>query len=179
MKINKRSRKRMWLYVIGGLLLVSVIGVIALFALRTFSPERYENTDTNLSPPTDEQVEAGRDIKEDSLQPIPEKTSPETENTATGAPPTSVVLTAVTKTDTVVQIRSLIETVTRSGTCKLTLTKDQLRVAKTAEVQALASSSTCQGFDIPLNELSPGTWQIFLEVSIEGNSASTIGSIDI
>jgi hypothetical protein len=44
----------------------------------------------------------------------------------------------------------------------LTLSKNGQTVTKTAAVQALASESTCQGFDIPTSELSPGTWSLTL-----------------
>lgn len=86
----------------------------------------------------------------------------------------TVIFSATNQTDTTLQIRALIEAVLGSGQCVLTLTSGSTTLTKTASVQALASSSTCTGFDIPLTELSAGEWQLNLVVT----SGSSKGSVE-
>jgi energy-coupling factor transporter transmembrane protein EcfT len=86
----------------------------------------------------------------------------------------TVIFSATNQTDTTLQIRALIEAVLGSGQCTLTLTSGSTTVTKTASVQALASSSTCTGFDIPLTELPAGEWQLNLVVT----SGSSKGSVE-
>jgi cytoskeletal protein RodZ len=63
-----------------------------------------------------------------------------------------------------------------AGTCtlKLTSTTSSAIVTKTVPTIDNPSSSSCQGFDIPLSELSSGKWQI--NVQIKNNNKS--GEID-
>lgn len=86
-----------------------------------------------------------------------------------------VSITHVSKMSGKIRINTLIEAVTDKGTCILKLTKGAEEVRKTAGIQPLASSSTCKGFDIPLSELSDGTWKIILTVTT-GNLVGTATS---
>lgn len=76
------------------------------------------------------------------------------------------------------QVRVTIDRVLSSGTCSLTLTgASGTTVSRTAELAANPSSSTCQGFNIPVAELSSGKWTIMLDVSsgdLSGTASSEI-----
>jgi hypothetical protein len=84
-----------------------------------------------------------------------------------------VTITSANQNESTLQIRALIGAVEDTGVCTLTLTSTgKTPVTKTANVQALASTSTCQGFDMPVSELSTGTWHLHIEYS----SSALIGS---
>ena len=76
------------------------------------------------------------------------------------------------------RLRYLISTV-GTGTCNLSLTKNGKVVTKLADVQSLASGSTCQGFDIPMSELSSGIWNANLKVTIGPNTQTLTHTITI
>jgi hypothetical protein len=46
------------------------------------------------------------------------------------------------------------------------MTKDGSNYSTSVDIQALASSSTCKGFDVPLSQLSSGTWNISIDISV-------------
>lgn len=64
------------------------------------------------------------------------------------------------------QIRVLINQLLTSGTCKLTLTNgDGKTYSASADVASNPSSATCQGFNVPLNQLGSGNWNISISVT--------------
>lgn len=111
-------------------------------------------------------------------------TSPKTpDNNDSPNKPTSdkvgVTITSITTNDNAVQVRSLIEAVTSSGSCTLTFSKNGTNVVKTSGIQALPSSSTCKGFSIPLGELSKGTWNVTLNVTADNKTGSATASFEV
>lgn len=71
-----------------------------------------------------------------------------------------------------ISIRSVISgATTNNGTCKLILTKGLSVVTKTSDTYALPSTSTCKDFNINKSELSTGTWQVELTVTISGKES--------
>lgn len=126
----------------------------------------------NYDKATKEQQDAGSTIKKDSV----------TGGSDNQVPPTApgntkkniqVTITAANQNGSTLQIRALISAVEDTGTCTLTLTQPgKTAVTKTASTQALASASTCKGFDVPTSELSTGTWQALINY----DSPALIGS---
>lgn len=138
----------------------------------------------DTKPPTKEQTQAGNTLKTDIVNedraaqgkpPIP-GTNSSSSSTTTNAQ-LDVTITAANQNGSVVNIRSLISTVTSNGTCTLTLTKDTSTVTKTAGIQPLANASTCKGFDIPTSELSQGTWHISLTISSGSKTGTASGNV--
>lgn len=78
-------------------------------------------------------------------------------------------------------IRLTINQYLTSGSCELALTSaDGQVITKTAPVVASASTSTCQGFDIPLSELSSSnSWQISINISAEYKKGTITGDISL
>lgn len=127
--------------------------------------------DIDYNPPTSEQIEAGNDKKTETIE--NETTSPQPVSTLT------VSLTASQQNGSVVQIRTLLDSVVSGGTCQLELTKGSTTIKRTASIQALSSSSTCQGFDIPTSELSAGTWNITVSAISGSATGNTKGSVTV
>ena len=158
------------------ILLVSVIFLLVVMAVlayvyalngNLFGWKIAQNTPTtiNYGPPTPNQLQNGTTIKSNNASPNstsgsdqPSAPTPISESSQKSV---SVSITAANQNGPTLQIRVLIGVVENKGACTLTLEQTgQKTVTKTAGTQALASSSTCQGFDIPITELSTGVWHI-------------------
>lgn len=140
-----------------------------LFGWSPLADNKSKGSSINYDKPTKEQKQTGDDTKKQTV--TKEEAKPNTGGSdqtpapnpqPSGKSKVNMMISAANQNGALLQVRSLISTVTNSGTCTITLTKAGQTVAKTAGVQALASDSTCQGFDIPTSELSPGTWQVAL-----------------
>lgn len=167
---------------------VLIIGIFAtvyyLYGLKgsLFGWSAYPKTSTIYSPPTSDQTKNGQQIKNQSIQNNQAKPGssgsdqpPDPTTQSSGKSVVEMSITAANQTDTALQIRSLISTVDASGICTLTLKADigSSVITRTAGTQALSSTSTCKGFDIPTTELSPGNWQI----TISYETANLMGSV--
>lgn len=141
-----------------------------------------ETPSTNLNTPTDEQIKAGNDIKNENVKKTDENTNtPPTPSSNPGSnkQDVEVIITAANQNSGTLQIRTQISRVVNTGQCTLNLTKSGKTVTKTADVQALATTSTCKGFDIPVSELSTGSWNATLtyESDTLSGTASTVVTI--
>lgn len=90
----------------------------------------------------------------------------------------SIIITASSQNDSNYQIRTLISAVV-TGNCTLTLTKGSSTVSKTTDISTFAQSSTCKGFDIPLTELSKGTWTVNIKFESADVSGETSAEIEV
>jgi len=186
MEIKRKNRRNK--------VIISTVGVALLIALGAyayyiFSPKDNKSTTqstVNLSPATDEEKAAGNQAKSsnaDTASNDATKTDTSTTTTTPGtanSPATvSIQTTASAQNGSTYQLRYLINTVVDGATCTLTLTQGSSTVTKTATTQALAQSSTCQGFDIPTSSLAKGSWQATMEVSGKGITGSTTSTIQV
>lgn len=62
-------------------------------------------------------------------------------------------------------IRTTIDQTLGSGSCALTLTNGQKTVTRNSGIIQNPSSSTCEGFNIPVSELGSGNWNIEITVT--------------
>ena len=129
--------------------------------------------DTNYKPPTDDQKLEGERIKERSVDQSDETTTP-----STGKMKVSATITSANQNSGKLQIRFLIQALDK-GTCVLRLTKGTTTVTKTSNTQTLPNSTTCQGFDIPLSELSAGEWTYTMDFTSTKNTASVTDKVAI
>ena len=185
MRINNSSNqnKKRIIAVIAILLIALAAGLYFLL-VQINAKDSKSNTSTsstNLDPATDEQKAAGDQAK-DSTANSSDTSSNSSKNEDQSDPTASsstvnVQTTASSQNGTTYQLRYLIDTVASDLTCTLTITNGSKSITKTSKTQALAQSSTCQGFDISTSEISPGTWQATLVISgnkINGNTTNTI-----
>ena len=177
MKINSSSKKK---NIIITLCTAVVIVAAALGAVywKTQNDKAHQNTSA-----TEQQKAAGEQTKSNAIDASNGKT--QTNDTPPAPQPikgtsksnVGVTMTASAQNGPTYQMRFQIDSPTTDGTCTLTLTKDSSTITKTAGVQALAKISTCQGFDIPVSELSPGQWNVNLSYessTLTGSTTSTI-----
>lgn len=177
MKIDTQKKRSKKTYVIVSLAIILIASALGVYAYYHYNSNKQKSSGTiDLSPATGEQKDAGEQAKSSSIN--DPKTNPDATSSDTpSSTNVNVQTTASAQNGTTYQLRYLIDSVDNAATCTLTLKNGSSTVTKTAGTQALAQSSTCQGFDIPTSELSVGTWQVTLVVSggnISGTTSSTI-----
>lgn len=139
--------------------------------------------DVNYSNPTKEQSDAGKQIEQNNSSDDPNQVgsdrAPQPSSADGNKANTPVTITASGQNGNIVQIRTLISAITNTGTCTLTLTKQGQTITKTSAVQSMPSSATCQGFDVPVNELNPGIWQIAITFNNDTMTGTANGSVSV
>lgn len=173
MNIEKRRKNKVLTIII-----IAVIA-IALFLVYWFvikTDDKADNTADNTTTNNTKQVEVDSDdtstINTDNNASKPtEQTSPEQNNTGNEI---SGYVTSKNIDGNVLRIRVQINELLASGQCELKLSKSGMTVTKTAGVYNSASISTCEGFDVPISELSAGNWTITINVT----SGSRSGAIN-
>ena len=63
--------------------------------------------------------------------------------------------------------------------CELTLTSNNDRKVLSAPTMDSASTSTCEGFDIPTDLLSNGTWLINIKVTGDNKTGTITGEVRV
>ena len=120
--------------------------------------------------PTSDQSTGGTSIKQQAAD--NQAASPTQSNTSIPVTITSV------QPGPVVYIRANIGIVSSTGTCDLSMTGPGGKTYKaTAGIQAMASSSTCKGFNIPMSDLASGSWKITVSVT-DGSATGQATSED-
>jgi hypothetical protein len=131
------------------------------------TPTSTSTQSINISPATTKATNG-------SDQPQPSTTQPD------GSKTVSINITSTNQTTQNYHLGVIIYSEQSSGTCTLTLSKQgSITISQTVDVQALPSSSTCKGFDIPTSELSSGDWQANVAFSNPPYSGSTTQSIKV
>lgn len=143
-------------------------------AKTSVEKERRVNV-VNTDKPTSGEIKAGKDIKKETII-----GGSDSAGSNTGAAnPIAVTISAANQNGEVLQIRAFGDIVTNGGLCQLTLTKGSSSITKSAPTQAAANISTCQGFDIPMSELSSGTWELKVIISDGSRSGAAIKKIEL
>lgn len=173
MKIRSNKKKHLFIS-----LAVVALLLVCAYLFITYNSRPLGNKDDRSStkstsdkpsdntPPTQEEVDAGTKQKEQTVESQPQKSL------------LNASISALNKTSSTLQIRTLINKVT-SGTCTLYLQKNNVTVTKTASIQSLASTSTCQGFDIPLNDLTSGDWSVKITITSPDGSQTLSNHVAI
>ena len=169
MKIKSSSNKKR--YIIVAATIVALISVGAFTYSQFSGNDEKEQTEkkVNYDSPKQEQVQAGNDKKSEIVK-----------QDSTPSQPTAALnlsVTASQQNGETVQIRTLIDNVVASGTCQIELTQRSKKVSKSVPLQALPSSSTCQGFDIPTSELGAGLWEFSITATSDSASGNVNGTV--
>ena len=76
-------------------------------------------------------------------------------------------------------LRLSIDQFLTTGTCSLKMTSGDLVYSTSAPIIADASTSTCEGFDIPISALSSGRWVYVVDFTSETKTGSITGEITL
>lgn len=170
MKINtSRSHKKIIVTTI--VLIVAAIAGAAGYYWYTRTlpkPDRPENS-VDYNKPTSSQQAAGTEARKEFETKQTDASRYQSGDNKSNAPstPTSVAvqITTASVSGTTLKIRTVIPTIDSSGSCSATLIKSSERVTRQVKTQTMGSYTTCQGFDIPISELSKGTWTVTVDYS--------------
>ncbi len=186
MKINKNNKKQSNLGLFAALLIaVLVIGGVSYYFLI------YKPADNNTISQTNDSSEVNTEKK---AAPKPEKNNSNKSNSdhesekniipqyssddANSSPSLTGAINFKSVVDGNLMIRTTIDQMV-SGTCQLKLTSGQKVVTKESAIVQNPSSSTCEGFNVPTNELGSGNWQIEIHTSGDGKTGTLKDSVTI
>lgn len=183
MKLKPKSKKIKISIIVGLFVVLLAIGGYAAFAFwQDWWPFLKNTSHVDYNTPTEEQREAGErasaDVKQSSEPEDPSKPD-------TGGPnpspdgQVSVSITAANVNSGKLQVRTLIQSLD-PGTCTLTLSREgHSSITHTASTQALASTSTCQGFDVPVNNLPAGEWKVTVDFKNDNQKGQATQNVTI
>lgn len=193
-KNNRKNKKNIRTFAVIALTVLFLLGAFVIYTKINHSSifgwypfgESVSNPSINLDPPSDEEIDAGNSSKDDTVN-NPDPTKPGSEqNTSDNEQPSSntdnvtVRITSTSQTTTTLRVNTMIEAVSNEGSCTIKLSHaGSTEVSQTSTIQPLTSYSTCRGFEIPLSQLSDGTWTILLTYSSGSYSGSVSQSVEI
>ena len=134
-----------------------------------------------------EQVQAGQDIKKQSLDNTGEASKPAQATSQSDSVSSSTKATAIAITNVPLQkkggtlsVNTIIQKTNASGTCTLVISKSgQTSVTKTAPAQVSGSVATCAGFrNIDVSKLASGQWIVtvsYKDSISTGSTSETVG----
>lgn len=165
---NKNNTKLKILLIIVAATLIFLGGYAAAIKLNIVNNPFLKSNDPMYGKATKDQIEAGKDIeaitdKNSNSGKNPNDVGADhpnkpTDQSGSSKATVSVLLSSANQNDGILQVRIMIGALISEGTCSLTLSRNGAIVTRSAGVQALSNSSTCKGFDIPVTELSSGSW---------------------
>ena len=176
-KSNKRSSlyRRPFLIIII-ILLIALTGLAVAKMFVNLSVQNDSNTE-NITNANSEQefIETEEPLEEEDK---PEIIQNEGENPNTLESLTGSITTARVSGQKVI-IRINLDQYLSSGVCSLVMNNGSKTYSATANIINSASTSTCEGFDVPVSELSSGTWLISIGLSSGGKTGNITGEVSL
>ena len=187
MKIKKRPDKKhqIALAIFISLLVIVACGVVYV---RFLSPKGDPTTQNKPTQAQTEKQQDSSDKPQGTVEPIESSSTPETQKNippayegvdANQSSSLTGTITYSSVSGSSLVIRTAIDQTLSSGTCQLTLTNGNRVVTKTSSIAPNPSSSTCEGFDIAVSELSSGKWDISIEISSGDKTGTLAGSANV
>lgn len=194
MQIQRKnaSLKKLSLIGLAAVLTAGIVGS-SLYALHvwpfagshTTDPSK-EVTKVDLSKPSKDIIDSANDAKKQIPSGDGSTTAKSSETTTKPAAQPGVKtdaglrITSANQSGNLVLIRTLIQTLTDKGTCSLAMSGPSGgSYTATAAIQAMASSSTCAGFNVPVSSLKTGTWKITVSINSDTLTGSDTSEITI
>lgn len=168
---QKRKNRRKWVYWFVILLLLVAAGVIVYLVWNSyFRPKNADiHEDDVVEVADDDEVEREKEKEQVAAY---EGGDPNQNNQLTG------VLTYASVSGGVLKIRVNIDQYLDSGTCRLSL-GGVTEYSDVANVVSSASTSTCEGFDIPVSELASGTYKITIDLNSGDKKGIIEGEVSV
>ena len=168
---QKQKKNKKWLFWVIIMLLFVVAAVVCYFVWDGYFKKKEEVK------PVEEQslVEDKKESEEEEARGAVEN---EGEDPNEREDLTGVVTYAGVNGNNLI-IRVNIDQYLNSGSCELNLVQDSVAYSDTANIVSSAATATCEGFNVPINGLEKGNYEIVIKVS-SGDKAGTInGEVDI
>ncbi|MBR5027132.1 hypothetical protein IKX64_00865 [Candidatus Saccharibacteria bacterium] len=193
---NRKKRSNQFLIILFVLAVIVVLAVLAVKYIdfdKIFNPTPEPKPTTAQVTPTTESTPTTEPTSESGTQqssdptptpaPEPELASkvaqydgnnPNSEDRITGA------ITYAGKNNDSLMIRVNIDQYLNGGECNLILESDgTAKYGAAANIVDAASTSTCEGFNVPLSELPAGKYDIVIVVTSERKSGTIKGSVNL
>ena len=158
---------------------VIVVGVVVLlFAFKkSDSGQNIENAPEEKINLTEEKKEENSDQKQEDL---PQKTpvQNEGENPNNFENLTGVITSSRNDGENFI-IRTSIDQYLSSGSCVLKMNSREKNFSSETKIIPLVSTSTCDGFDIPIKSLGSGKWNIKIEIISENKKGIIEKEVEI
>lgn len=181
-KNNKTVNKKILLPVL------VVLAIVASYFAWTYFNGDNQDSSKNDSPSTSE-TDDSKSKSDDSINYEPPTSNQQTASTESAKsagnislkPDLNITISALDISGDTLRARALITPIAAQGaSCKMTLSRSGYApIVRTAGVQNLSSSSTCQGFDENISALAPGVWTITLQVTSAQSTASTTREVTL
>jgi hypothetical protein len=178
-KINKRQLITIIIVVV--LFVCFLIFVLEKTQVTSFysKPVKIASTSTDTRPINDVQYTPATSTEQDEGQQIKQNLIDQANNPQKPTAKIGISLSAANQDipGGPLIIRSLVNA--KSGTCKLTVASGSTVKTYSSEVVSLGTYYSCQGFDIPISDISDGKWQIKLYVSNTSASGEVTQEVEI
>ena len=190
MKIKQKTKlsKTKILAIVAACVLLIVGGFLGFMYMKKTGPFASDTSMINYGPSTAEERQAGEEVKDQyskSTEGINTNAGSDQSPAPTPTPDGSkstvgVEVTAANQNGNVLNIRTLIQTVSSDGTCMLTMSgPSSKQYSATSDVQAGPTTSTCKGFDVPTSALSAGKWTITIQYEDTSSKGSSTKDITV
>lgn len=128
----------------------------------------------NFSPATNREIEEGNRQKRNSL----DRGSGDT-SSSSDSERLDISIVSAKRSGEVVKIRTLVTQVA-TGDCLLVVKNGSSTKTYASSLQPLATTSTCQGFDVYMNDIGYGDWELSLKInSIDNKSGEVSMGLEI
>ena len=175
--VKRRKRSKKWISWLIILVLLIGAGVVCYMVWNSYFRDKTEPETSETSDNT-ESEEQKNDSEAELTSEEPEKKKVEQYDgdDPNNAQDLSGVVTYAGVNNGVLMIRVNIDQYLDSGKCELTLTRGGATIySSIASIIGSASTSTCEGFDVPAEGLGNGITEVRIEVS-DGDKSGTIMS---
>ena len=188
---KRKNRNKKWFYIVGGLVILAVIGGIGVVIWQNNQPkkdtqdakveevkEERKQSEIATSVKTEDQNSGETDAAEKAV--AEKKVVQYDGEDPNVAEELSGVVTYAGVVDGKLMIRVNIDQYLGEGKCELVLSRDGGEIYQTkANIVGGASTATCEGFDIPVMELSSGKADIKVKLSSGGKTGTIKGEVNI
>lgn len=166
---KKQKQRQAYIIIVSTLLIGSYFCLAWFWSMPPFNPSsNIPTSDQSTNQPTKQQTDQLINSNQSNNNTIPDhppsKTPIQNEGSDVNQLPNLtgyISNKSVNQTQQQLTIRVVInQFLSQNGSCHLTLTKDKHTVSITAPTIDNPSSSTCEGFDVPLSQLSSGKWKL-------------------
>lgn len=190
-KKHKKSKNRFLkiLFVLALLVVAAVVASQFIDFKNLFTPKEEEISQVDPTPtptptPTPEPTPEPEPEPEPEPTPTTEPPKPETQQYDGGNPNDNELITGVitfaSASGDNLMIRVNIDQYLNGGNCNLVLNKGGTAAyGASARIIDVASTSTCEGFNVPLSELPSGKYEIVINLTSERKTGTIRGEVNI
>ena len=170
----RRRRSKKWVSWLIILILLIAAGVVCYLVWNSYfndnKTDEQGGTEVSSEVEKEANVANGDEAAEDDEKKVKQYEGDDPNN----AEELSGAVTFAGVVDGRVMIRANIDQYLSDGSCKLILINgDSVAYEETTKIVSAASTATCEGFDISLNDISEGSYKIIIKIEANGKKDST------